>query len=1066
MKTVCRESLLAFLLIFSIQVYVKAQNASGTYNMPVQKDAYVFEETPNTNFGEDALLIAGRGLEFGYVYRIYMKFDHTPIPEDATVISADLHVYMKAATADNYKLKLQQNSQLWNESSITWIRQPASAYLTDISTQRMGDSEDWVQFDVSSTVQGWIDGRDNEGLVIRADNESGDMQNCVFYSKESGGCKPYIHVVYTSNERIPESPDAPVCNMSGDLTVPELELSFSANPSTAGEAIEVEARAEDPEGIHLIQLYKGSRLLTSRTDITGRTVLTAKSTLIPFSPGPTMYFAVAYNDRMQCTRMARRLLVLEDGEPPVLNLYHEPLKPALGERVTIYASAEDPSGITYFDIEVNGVKHSFPLDPGATSTTESLVVEEAEIYYDPANTRVVSYQATAYDQEGYHTSSGLHHILYDNGSGPDGDRDGIDDDIEEILGIDSNSNDTDNDGLYDYWEVFGLDRDNDGDIDLDLPGMGASPHHKDLFVEMDWMEDASHSHKPHPWAIQTAINQFLCYGIRMHVDAGSMGGGNAIPHVENFVEDDDKLNYLLNTKLANCETARFGIFRYVICGHGWGQYFGTGNMYLRTDPPNGDNQFDEPYFQARQFIHEVGHSLGLGHGGQSRTSLAEAYSLDRQCFLFRNDIPQWINTNYKPNYLSIMNYLYEEQNGIKARTLTGDDIIIQGFSQNIYRSNDLDEYHLNESEGFEYPLDWGMYTWRRAGDTHHKLNDWFEGYYYLRFNGSWILADGSPIDWDLDGNSSENDVAANINIYGDTVFSNNLSCDNDVENFIFQIRSSHQDRFLANGGSRVVYELTDEVCDGLDNDSDGMIDEGFPDLDYDGVADFLDNAIGIYNPRQEDMDQNFVGDVAEIPLGKVMNLHGKFDPVDIYAELHWYRPKPAEALLGYNVYMKDHSGVFKRMGISYPSTLKETFSHRGPFSLDYTDSLTYYVRPVNLYLQEGAPSEHIRFFPKISTLSVEESENPALSVQCYPNPFSTVLHISYTIQEPEYVCVSIYNLLGEEVRSLISEYQTSGEHTLSWDGTGNNHLRLPYGIYLCKVQSAHSLISSKIIMSR
>lgn len=1055
--------IVSFLLWTILNDSVQAQN-SGTYNLLVQKDAYVFEETPGTNYGRAVNLIAGRGLEFGYLYRIYMQFDHTEIPKDASVISAVLHIYLESATADNYRLQLQSNTQPWDESSIAWNKQPASAYRTNIRSKTVGEVDRWVLFDITGTVQGWFDDQVNEGLVITAHDESGNMENCVFFSKESSGCKPYIDVVYTSNKRIPDSPDAPLCNLTGDVTPPEVTLNFSSDPVAVGEEVQVQAFGEDPEGIRTIQLYRGSEFISASGSYMTATSLVTTSTVVPAEPGPIMFFAVAYNDRMQSTRVARRLLVRAEGEPPVVNIYHEPENPALGERVTIYATAGDLSGIRDLNIEVNGVKHAIPVAPGSTVANGELDVEDADIYYDPGCTRVTTYAATAYDQEGNHTTSGTHYILYGNGSGSDSDNDGIDDDIEAILGIDPASDDTDDDGLYDYWEVFGLDRDNDGDIDLDLPGMGASPHHKDLFLEMDWMEDESHSHKPHPWAIQTAINHFLCYGIRLHVDVGAMGGGNPIPHVEDVDQGDGKLYYLLDVKPANCDRARFGIFRYVMCGHGWGQYYGTGNIFLRTDPPNGNNVYDEPYFQAKQLIHEVGHSLGLGHGGQYHSEFSEAYTLDQQCYLFRHDVPSWNSMNYKPNYLSMMNYLYGEQFGLKARTSSGDDIMIQGFSQNDYSYNTLNEYHLNEAAGFEYPLDWGMYTWRRAGDRYHKLNDWFEGYYYIRYNDDWILADGTPIDWDKDGNSTETDVMADID--NDTTYSENLTSGNDIDNFILKICSSHQDRFMANGDSRIEYELSDEICDGQDNDYDGMIDEGFPDLDHDGVADFIDNALEIYNPAQEDINQNFIGDVAEIPPGKATNLHGKFDPDHMYAELTWYRPKPAGALLGYNVYMKDHSGVFKRMGISYPSTLKEYFSHNGPFSLGFEDSLTYYVRPVNIHLIEGEPSEPISFYPNVSTLGTEVPDDQGSSLKCYPNPFTSITHISFSLATPEYVSVTIYNLLGEQVRSLENSFQTGGEHHISWDGTGNDNQKLPSGMYYCSMQTTHTMLTCKIIMSR
>ncbi|WP_054851091.1 collagen-binding domain-containing protein [Olleya sp. ITB9] len=56
---------------------------------------------------------------------------------------------------------------------------------------------------------------------------------------------------------------------------------------------------------------------------------------------------------------------------------------------------------------------------------------------------------------------------------------------------------------------------------------------------------------------------------------------------------------------------------------------------------------------------------------------------------------------------------------------------------------------------------------------------------------------------------------------------------------------------------------TEEVCDGIDNDNDGLIDEGFEDTDQDGVADCVDNCPLIANPNQEDENNNGIGDVCE-----------------------------------------------------------------------------------------------------------------------------------------------------------------------------------------------------------
>ena len=62
----------------------------------------------------------------------------------------------------------------------------------------------------------------------------------------------------------------------------------------------------------------------------------------------------------------------------------------------------------------------------------------------------------------------------------DGDGDGLADTVERQLGTDPANPDTDGDGLLDGWEVYGVNG-------IDLRAKHASPLHKDIFVEMDYM---------------------------------------------------------------------------------------------------------------------------------------------------------------------------------------------------------------------------------------------------------------------------------------------------------------------------------------------------------------------------------------------------------------------------------------------------------------------------------------------------------------------------------------------------------------------------------------------------
>ena len=76
--------------------------------------------------------------------------------------------------------------------------------------------------------------------------------------------------------------------------------------------------------------------------------------------------------------------------------------------------------------------------------------------------------------------------------------------------------DTDGDGLWDDWETTGIDTNGDGVIDLVLPG--ANPLHKDVYVEIDYMDCAvsggdcatadTHSHRPKAPAIAAVVAAF------------------------------------------------------------------------------------------------------------------------------------------------------------------------------------------------------------------------------------------------------------------------------------------------------------------------------------------------------------------------------------------------------------------------------------------------------------------------------------------------------------------------------------------------------------------------------
>ncbi len=75
--------------------------------------------------------------------------------------------------------------------------------------------------------------------------------------------------------------------------------------------------------------------------------------------------------------------------------------------------------------------------------------------------------------------------------------------------------------------------------------------------------------------------------------------------------------------------------------------------------------------------------------------------------------------------------------------------------------------------------------------------------------------------------------------------------------------------------------------------------------------------------------------------------------------------------------------------------------------------------------------------------------------QNYPNPFNPSTTIEFTLPKSAFVTMKVYNLLGEEVATLVAEKQPAGIHKFNWDATG-----LASGVYLYRLEAGDPSTSS------
>lgn len=73
--------------------------------------------------------------------------------------------------------------------------------------------------------------------------------------------------------------------------------------------------------------------------------------------------------------------------------------------------------------------------------------------------------------------------------------------------------------------------------------------------------------------------------------------------------------------------------------------------------------------------------------------------------------------------------------------------------------------------------------------------------------------------------------------------------------------------------------------------------------------------------------------------------------------------------------------------------------------------------------------------------------------QNYPNPFNPETRIDFSLEQRSHIGISIFNLLGQEIISLMDESRPAGVHTVYWNGTDGSGREMPSGIYFYKLQT-------------
>ncbi|MCD4828259.1 MAG: C10 family peptidase [Candidatus Cloacimonetes bacterium] len=85
-------------------------------------------------------------------------------------------------------------------------------------------------------------------------------------------------------------------------------------------------------------------------------------------------------------------------------------------------------------------------------------------------------------------------------------------------------------------------------------------------------------------------------------------------------------------------------------------------------------------------------------------------------------------------------------------------------------------------------------------------------------------------------------------------------------------------------------------------------------------------------------------------------------------------------------------------------------------------------------------------------------------VTVYPNPFNPSTSFRFSQAQPGQVSLTIYDVRGRKVRTLVNRHLPSGEHNIAWDGRDDNGAPVSSGIYLFMVKSGKITASGKVVL--
>ena len=172
---------------------------------------------------------------------------------------------------------------------------------------------------------------------------------------------------------------------------------------------------------------------------------------------------------------------------------------------------------------------------------------------------------------------------------------------------------------------------------------------------------------------------------------------------------------------------------------------------------------------------------------------------------------------------------------------------------------------------------------------------------------------------------------------------------------------------------------------------------------------------------------------------------------------------------GFNIYRAtEENGDYSKVNATLIPALGDATSGASYSYVDKPEQAGNYYYKLQSVSLNGSVSFHGPVFAGLTSVDMQKlsaSDNYTLS-QNYPNPFNPETTIEFGIPTPGFVEISIYDINGKLIRTLVSGQRSAGNHIVKWNASDEAGNRLTSGVYYYQVkvgdfQQTHKMILMK-----